>query len=83
MENGAIPTSTSCMETVREAEFPANSYIVADSADIARSVQCPAEYADLQEILDRYVGLIYADEMDVQYALDACKEEMDLVLMGF
>ena len=83
MENGAIPTSTSCMETVREAEFPANSYIFADSADIARSVQCPAEYADLQEILDRYVGLIYADEMDVQSALDACKEEMDLVLMGF
>ena len=46
-------------------------------------MECPKEYADLQEIFDRYVGLIYADEMEVQAALDACKEEMDLVLMGF
>ncbi len=78
-----IPSSKTCLETVRESDFPANSYIYADSADIARSVECPKEYADLQEIFDRYVGLIYADEMEVQAALDACKEEMDLVLMGF
>lgn len=78
-----IPSSKTCMEAVREDDFPANSYIYADSADIARSVECPKEYAELQEILDRYVGLIFANEMEVQPALDACKEEMDMVLMGF
>lgn len=84
MSYSAIPSSKTCMdEIVRTSELPKNSYIYADSADIARSVQCPATYADLQLIFDRYVSLIFADEMGVQEALDACKEEMDLVLMGF
>lgn len=84
MSYSAIPSSKKCMdEIVRTSDLPINSYIYADSADIAKSVQCPATYADLQLIFDRYVSLIFADEMDVQSALDACKEEMDMVLMGF
>lgn len=84
MSYSAIPSSKTCMDNVvRTSEVPANSYIYADSADIARSVQCPATYADLQLIWDRYASLIMADEMEVQAALDACKAEMDMVLMGF
>lgn len=78
-----IPSSKTCLEDVREMDFPINSYLFADSADIARSVQCPATYADLQAIFDRYVSLIFSNEMEVQPALDACKSEMDMVLQGF
>lgn len=84
MSYSAIPSSKTCLdEIVRTSEVPNNSYIYADSADIARSVQCPATYADLQLVFDRYITLIMADEMGVQEALDACKAEMDTVLMGF
>lgn len=84
MSFSAIPASKTCMDNiVRTSEVPHNSHIFADSADIARSVQCPATYADLQLILDRYLSLIMADEMEVQAALDAAKAEMDMVLMGF
>lgn len=84
MSYSAIPASKTCMDNiVRTSEVPKNSYIYADSADLARSVQCPATYADLQLITDRYLSLIMADEMEVQAALDAAKAEMDMVLMGF
>lgn len=84
LETKAIPASKNAMDTVvRNSDYPINSYIFADCADTAISVECPACYADLQLIFDRYISLIYADEMGVQEALDACKEEMDLVLMGF
>ena len=84
MSFSAIPTSKTCMDNIiRTSEVPINSYIFADSADIARSVQCPETYADLQAIFDRYVSLIFSNEMEVQPALDACKGEMDMVLQGF
>ena len=71
------------MDNIRKAEFPARSYLFADSADVARSVECPAAYNDLQSIFDRYLSLILSNEMGVQEALDACKSEMDMVLMDY
>ncbi|MGI6174432.1 MAG: ABC transporter substrate-binding protein [Christensenellales bacterium] len=78
-----IPSSKTCLEAVRNAEFPKHSYLFADSADVAKSVECPAAYSELQEIFDRYTSLIFADEMPVQEALDACKAEMDMALMDY
>ncbi len=44
LQTSHIATSKTMLETIRNATFPANSYIFADSADIARSVECPATY---------------------------------------
>lgn len=83
MAESSITTSKICMDNIRKAEFPARSYLFADSADVARSVECPAAYNDLQSIFDRYLSLILSNEMGVQEALDACKSEMDMVLMDY
>jgi len=79
-----IPMSEEVMkEVVVDTDFPANSEIFYESAFTTKSVECPATYNDIQNIFDRYTSLILADEMGVDEALDAMKEEIDLVLMGF
>lgn len=77
-----IPMSKEVMkEVVVDTDWPANSRIFYDTADYAKSVQAPATYNDIQQIMDRYLSLVYADEMGVEDALNAAKEEIDLVLM--
>ncbi len=79
-----IPMSEEVMkEVVVDTDFPANSRIFFDSAATAKSVECPASYNDIQTIFDRYTSLILSDEMGVDEALDAMKQEIDLVLKGF
>lgn len=77
-----IPMSKEVMkEVVVDTDWPSNSRIFYDTADVARSVQSPSTYNDIQVCFDRYMSLIFADEMSVEDALNACKEEMDLILM--
>ena len=84
LETKANPASKEAMDVIlRNTDWPVNSHIFADCADTSISVQCPSCYAELQLIFDRYISLIYSDEMEVQAALDACKEEMDMALQGF
>ena len=79
-----IPMSEKVMqEVVVDTDFPANSKIFYESAHTAKSVECPETYNEIQSVFDRYISLILADEMGVDEALDAMKEEIDLVLMGF
>lgn len=80
---GSIPTSVSAMENVAAMSFPANAYIWRESADTAVFMQAPAEYADIATVVNSYITLIYANEMPVEDALNACAEEVDLILEGF
>lgn len=77
-----IPMSKQVMKEVCvDTDWPANSRIFYDTADYARGVQSPSTYNDIQVAFDRYMSLIFADEMPVEEALNACKEEIDLILM--
>ena len=80
---GSIPTSISAMEKVAAMPFPANAYIWRESADDAVFMQAPAQYADIATVVGSYISLIYADEMPVEDALNACAEEIDMILQGF
>lgn len=77
-----IPMSKEVMKEVCvDTDWPSNSRIFYDTADYARGVQSPATYNDIQVAFDRYMSLIWADEMPVEEALNAMKEEIDLILM--
>ena len=79
-----IPMSKTVMkEVVVDTDWPTNSRVFYDGADTARSVQAPVAYGDIQLIVNRYLSLIYADEMPVDEALNAAKAEIDLVLMEY
>lgn len=80
---GSIPTSISAMEKVAAMPFPANAYIWRESADDAVFMQAPAQYADIATVVGSYISLIYANEMSVEDALNACAEEIDMILQGF
>ena len=76
-----IPMSKEVMkEVVVDTDWPTNSRVFYDTADTAKSVQAPATYNDIQQVMDRYLSLIYADEMPVKDALDAAKQEIDMIL---
>lgn len=84
LEISHIPSSVSVIdEVVRPATFPANSAIYADSADISKPVESPAQYNDIQLIFDRYFSLVMANEMSAEEAMKAATQEIDLVLQGF
>ncbi len=84
LEISHIPSSTTVLEeVVRPSTFPANSYIYADSGNISRAVESPAQYNEIQAVFDRYFQLIMANEMDAESAMKAATQEIDLVLQGF
>lgn len=79
-----IPMSEEVMkEVVVDTDFPGNSKIFFESAGTAKSVECPPTYNEIQAIFDRYISLIFANEMSIDDALNGMKEEIDLALMGF
>lgn len=84
LEISHIPSSQQVMdEVVRTATFPGNSAIYADSADISKAVESPAQYNEIQAAFDRYFKLVMANEMDAESAMKAATEEIDLILQGF
>ncbi|MDD3411214.1 MAG: extracellular solute-binding protein, partial [Eubacteriales bacterium] len=84
MSISAVPCSTSAMEkTVSTSTFPINSNYFVDVADTAKFVEAPAQYAAVDEAFCRYLGLVLANEMEPQAAMDAAKDEIDLILAGF
>lgn len=82
MDISAVPTSVSAMENVVATNpFPENTMLFVESADVAKYVESPSTYGQVQEIFMRYISLVLADEMAVQEAMDAAKAEIDLALM--
>lgn len=68
-------------EGCNHSEFPTNSYLFVQSADTAKFVEAPAQYAAVDEIFCRYLSLVLADEMDAQSAMmDAAKAKIDSAL---
>ncbi len=81
LEISHIPSSISVMdELIPTASFPKNSKIYRDSADISKAVESPAQYADIQSTVDRYMSLVLSDEMIVDEAMDQCAAEIDSIL---
>lgn len=84
MDISAVPCSTSAMDqVVTHSDFPKNTRLFVESADTAKFVEAPAQYAAVDEIFCRYLSLVLADEMDAQTAMDMAKDEIDMALAGF
>lgn len=82
MDISAVPTSISAMENVVATNpFPNNTMLFVESADVAKYVESPSTYGQVQEIFMRYMSLVLANEMEAQEAMDAAKAEIDLALM--
>jgi len=80
LTNASIPTRISVMEEVLPSTPAENWEVYMESADIAKPVESPTEYAGVQQIFDRYMSAILANQMDAESAMKKAKEEIDILL---
>jgi ABC-type glycerol-3-phosphate transport system substrate-binding protein len=76
-----IASSIEIMDQMAKNDtFPKNTILYRQAADIARAVESPPDYADIQAAFDRALSKIYANEATAKAALDACAKEIDDIL---
>ena len=81
LQIGAIPANTAIMDRMVEInDFPKNTKIYRETADIARVVESPATYADIQAAFDRALSRILANEATAKDALDVCAREINDII---
>ncbi|WP_165822376.1 ABC transporter substrate-binding protein [Paenibacillus montanisoli] len=80
LSDASIPTRISVMKEVLPKTPASNWQVYSDSADIAKAVESPVQYADVESIFNRYMGLILANQSDAATAMKKAKEEIDQVL---
>jgi ABC-type glycerol-3-phosphate transport system substrate-binding protein len=81
LQIGAIPCNTAIMDRMVEInDFPKNTAIYREAADIARIVESPATYADVQAAFDRAMSKILANESSAKDALDVCAKEINDII---
>ncbi|MDR2079813.1 MAG: sugar ABC transporter substrate-binding protein [Treponema sp.] len=81
IDNSGISSSIEIMDRmVKNDTFPKNTILYRQAADIARAVESPPDYADIQAAFDRAISKIYANEASAKDALDACAKEIDDIL---
>jgi ABC-type glycerol-3-phosphate transport system substrate-binding protein len=81
LDNSAISSSIEVMDTMaRTATFPKNTILYRQAADIARAVESPPDYAEIQTAFDRALSKILANEATAKAALDACAQEINDII---
>lgn len=80
LDTAGIPTRISVMDSQLPTAPPANSMMFRQSADIARSVQAPAEYVELGDIFHRHFSRLMANEVSVREAVSTMDREFNEVL---
>jgi ABC-type glycerol-3-phosphate transport system substrate-binding protein len=80
LSDASIPTRKSVMDEVLPKTPTKNWPIYAESADIAKAVEAPVQYAEIQGIFDRYLSQILSNQSDAATAMKKAKEEIDKVL---
>jgi ABC-type glycerol-3-phosphate transport system substrate-binding protein len=80
LSDASIPTRISVMNEVLPKTPAANWKIYAESADIAKAVEAPVQYAEIEAIFSRYLSLILSNQSDAATAMKKAKIEIDKVL---
>lgn len=80
LTDSSIPTRKSVMNEVLPKMAIKNWSIYAESADIAKAVEAPMQYASIQGIFDRYMSAVMSNQMDAAGAMKKAKAEIDAEL---
>lgn len=80
MKYDSIPSRIDVMEELLPNMEPENGEIWRDSADNAVPLQAPSCYAEMVGIFDKYMTLIFADEISVDEGLEKATEEINTLL---
>lgn len=80
LKTDSVPSRISVMENILPTMLPENGMIWRESADVAKSIQAPAELTDVTAVFDKYMSLIFANEMSVEDGMNAATEEINAIL---
>jgi ABC-type glycerol-3-phosphate transport system substrate-binding protein len=80
LEASGIPTRISVMDAILPDAPPENSMLYRHSADIARVVQAPLEYNEIERIFNSYFSQMMANEISVEDAVSGMHNEINEVL---
>lgn len=80
LSNASIPTRKSVMEEILPSTPATNWSVYMESADIAKAVESPPKYADVQAIFDRHMSAILANQTNAATAMKKAKQEIDAAL---
>jgi len=80
MRYDSIPSRIDVMDELLPSMEPENGEIWRASADNAVPLQAPSIYADMMTVFDKYMTLIFADEISVEEGLDKATEEINQLL---
>lgn len=80
MKYDSIPSRVDVMEELLPNMEPENGEIWRDSADNAVPLQAPSCYADMVSVFDKYMTMIFANEISVNEGLEKATEEINSLL---
>lgn len=80
LKTDSVPSRISVMESILPTMLPENGMIWRESADVAKSIQAPAQLTDVTAVFDKYMSLIFANEMTVEEGMNAATEEINAIL---
>lgn len=80
LKTDSVPSRISVMEKILPTMLPENGMLWRESADVAKSIQAPKQLTDVTAVFDKYMSLIFANEISVEDGMNKATEEIDAIL---
>lgn len=80
LKTDSVPSRISVMEKILPTMLPENGMLWRESADVAKSIQAPRQLTDVTAVFDKYMSMIFANEISVEEGMNAATEEINGIL---
>lgn len=80
LKTDSVPSRISVMEKILPTMLPENGMLWRESADVAKSIQAPTQLTDVTAVFDKYMSLVFANEISVVDGMNKATEEINAIL---
>lgn len=80
LKTDSVPSRISAMEKILPTMLPENGMLWRESADVAKSIQAPTQLTDVTAVFDKYMSLVFANEISVEDGMNKATEEINAIL---
>lgn len=80
LKTDSVPSRISVMEKILPTMLPENGMLWRESADVAKSIQAPTQLTDVTAVFDKYMSLVFANEISVEDGMNKATEEINAIL---
>ena len=80
LKTDSVPSRISVMEKILPTMLPENGMLWRESADVAKSIQAPTQLTDVTAVFDKYMSLVFANEISVEDRMNKATEEINAIL---